>query len=140
MPGPARALLGAGVFFVLLFTLGCSEPLPPLSPVRGKVTVDGNPVTSGNVSLAPEDTSKKAPPSSGQIGADGSYEIFTGGKAGAPLGKYKVFVTPPMVPGDPKAGMQTAFDKKYMDVLKSGLSFEVKDNAAAGAYDLKLTK
>src|SRR5262245_46308786 len=53
--GPARAP-AAGTFLILLGLLllgGCGKTanLPTLAPVKGKVTVDGNPLTSGQVVL-----------------------------------------------------------------------------------------
>jgi hypothetical protein len=75
----------------------------------------------------------------GKIGEDGTYEIFTGGKSGAPLGKYKVLVTTVTVPTDKGKGGPT-FDKKYTDAAKSKLGFEVVASAEAGRYDLQLSK
>jgi len=137
-----RYPVGPLAVFLLLAALqvGCdSAPkLPTLAPVKGQATLDGTALTAGNVSLHPEtiDTSTKTPPSSGQINSSGAYEIFTGGKPGAPLGKYKVVVTPAMVPGQPPA----AYDKKFMDEKATPLRLDVTANAAAGSYDLKLTK
>lgn len=141
--GPARvwcslaySLLLAG--FVLA---GCakSERLPPLVPVKGVVTADGKPMSAGYVSLKAEETpSMPIPACSGKIGSDGAYEIFTGGAPGAPLGKYKVYVSPSMVPEEGKSGLP--FDKKYSDPEKTPLRLEVVANAEAGRYDLKLKK
>lgn len=145
-PLPARPypLRVGGLWLVLfllsLFAVGCGERLPPLAPVKGKVTVDGKALTSGNVMLHPEgaDTSTKVPNSAGQIGANGDYEIFTGGKSGAPLVKYKVTVTPDMSkPGD-KAG--DAIVENYRLIEKTPLKVEVIDSPEAGRYDLKLKK
>jgi hypothetical protein len=111
-------------------------------PVKGKVTVDNKPLTSGQVSFFPEtpdEKSKFAPPS-GQIDSSGNYELFTEGKAGAPAGKYKVMVTPMMAP-DPnaKGPPKMPFNDKYRNAQSSGLHVEVSASAGAGAYDLKLT-
>jgi hypothetical protein len=118
--------------------------LPALAPVKGKVTVDGKSVTSGQVVLIPEtpEKGKEGALSAGQIDADGNYEISTGGKSGAPLGKHKVTVTPPTMPmpgakGPPKGEFN---QKKYGDQKSTPLSITVVENPAPGAYDLKLTK
>ncbi|MCI0681531.1 MAG: hypothetical protein L0Y71_05465 [Gemmataceae bacterium] len=128
-------------FFVLC---GCGGPaLPPMVPVEGSVTVDGAPVTSGQVSFVPvsAEPDKPVPPSNGQIDASGSYRIFTGGKAGAPAGKYKVTVTPSMVPMQGATSMpKTPFNERFRDLNKTTLQIEVAADKAAGAYDLKLTK
>ena len=82
--------------------LGCaSEKLPPLHPVEGRVTIDGKPLTSGHVSLTSSSTEYKIGILASEIGEDGTYAIGTTDKDGAPLGKYKVTVTPRtmMAPG-----------------------------------------
>jgi hypothetical protein len=111
--------------------------------VRGKVMVDNKPVTGGQVSFIPatvDDKARFAPPS-GQIDANGIYELFTDGKAGAPAGKYNVMVTPSMVPDPAAKGMPKApFNDKYRDAKKSGLQVDVSASPAPGAYDLKLTQ
>src|SRR5262249_42803462 len=90
---PGGTLLAWSLLGLLsLATLGgCDKTgLPPLAPVEGKVTVDSQALTSGTVSLVPlekEATIKYS--SSGQIESSGNYKIYTGGEAGAPLGKYK---------------------------------------------------
>ena len=119
---------------------GCG-PSVAVAPVKGKVTVGDQPVTSGQVSYLPEGKEDKAGLSAGQIGSDGGYTIYTAGKAGAPPGKYKVTVTPSMVPTQGATKMPTTpFNAKYMDPQKTPLSIEVTTNPAPGAYDLKLAK
>ncbi len=129
--------LPACLFLLTIFFLaGCggSERVPPLASVKGKVTVDGAPVTAGQVTLAAEETpATPLPLSAGKIGPDGSYEIFTSGRAGAPLGKFKVRVSRSTVG---EAGVP--FDKKYSDPETSGLAFEVIASPEPGRYDLKL--
>ncbi len=121
---------------------GCNpHSAPPMAPVKGKVTLDGQPVTAGQVSLIPTDSKDTAGLSSGNIGADGSYEIHTAGAAGAPLGKYKVTVTPSMVPTPGATTMPTAlWGAQYKDPTKTPLNFEVVNNPEPDRYDLKLTK
>ncbi len=126
----------------LLVLSGCGGPvLPPLVPVEGKVTVDGQDLTSGQVVLVFKEATPNAPPSVGQIESGGTYKVATGGKNGAPLGKYKILVNPPMLPpasgtGPPKI----PFHKKYSKLETTPLAFEVVANPQPGAYDLKLTK
>lgn len=121
---------------------GCtSEKLPPLYPVEGTVTVDGKPLKSGHVSLTTSSTEHKIGLSTSEIGEDGSYVIYTSDKEGAPLGKYKVTVTPQtmMTPGtDPKA--MTTISRVYSDATQTPLTIEVVEHPSAGAYDLKLKK
>jgi hypothetical protein len=80
--------LPVGLIFVLWAALGmgCGTPSLAVVPVTGKVTVGNQPVTSGQVSLIPEDTKNHPDLCAGTIDASGEYKIFTGGKEGAPLG------------------------------------------------------
>jgi hypothetical protein len=141
------ALVGAG------FVLGCGgKEGRPLAPVSGKVTVDGKPLSSGQVTFIPDVPSgqegtkqasklKTTAPSVGEIGPDGTYKISTGGKDGAPLGKYKVTVSPSMVPApDATDAPATGFNRKFSDAHDTPLKVEVVATPAPGAYDLKLTK
>lgn len=142
--GGAR-LVSLGLVFLagtLLFGCGNSEYVPPLAPVKGKVTVDGAPLTSGQVSLVPVvPPSQPVPPSMGKVGTDGTYEIFTSGKSGAPLGKYKVWISPPTIPteggGPPDA---PPYNSKYRDQKKTPLEIDVVAKADPGKYDLVLSK
>jgi hypothetical protein len=130
------------MFLGLLAVGGCGTGLPPLLPVSGKATVDGQPLTGGNVALISQTAEKdsKVPPSVGQIDANGNYEIYTGGRVGAPAGKYKVVVTPPTMPTEKGGAPKLPFPKLYSDAKRTTLSIEVTPNAAAGAYELKLKK
>jgi hypothetical protein len=139
-------LAGAGL------ALGCGQKDVPLAPVSGKVTVDGQPLTSGSVSLIPDvplgnegaqQASKRQTGglSGGTIGSDGTYKIYTAGKEGAPLGKYKVRIIPHVTEGkDDKETPDIGFKKEYTDANKTPLHFEVIKDPEAGRYDLKLTK
>jgi hypothetical protein len=146
---PQSRLAGIrGLWFLSLFLAGCfvvgcggGEFVPPLVPVKGKIMVDDAPLTSGSVSLIPVVApTQQTPPSIGKIGADGTYEVFTSGNRGAPVGKYKVRVTEPTVPAKDGAAATPAFHSKYRDQSKTPLEIDVVDKAAAGAYDLKLSK
>jgi hypothetical protein len=119
---------------------GCGKPSLPLVPVSGKVTVGDKPVTSGQVTLIPlEKNENQKDSSSGSIDENGEYKIFTGGGEGAPLGKYKVTVTPLMMPSGNTKAPSAPFARKYGDATATTLKIEVVSNPAAGAYDLKLT-
>ena len=135
-----RIALGLVLVCGVVGAAGCGGPrLPDLVPVKGKVLVDDAPVTAGQISFMPVsvDPSKPVPPSAGQIDSSGNYEIFTGGKAGAPAGKYKVTISPAMMPMEGAKGPpKTAYSEKYRDFKQTPLQVEVPSNS----YDLKLTK
>ncbi|MBS0263222.1 MAG: carboxypeptidase regulatory-like domain-containing protein [Planctomycetes bacterium] len=76
----------------LVVVAGCGEDGPALSPVTGKVTKGGQPVEKVLVTFSPE--SGKGISSTGQTGADGRFILISQtGKAGAPVGTYKVTIT-----------------------------------------------
>ena len=80
----------------LLFVefVGCGPSGPKTYPVTGKVTIDGKPLANCRIDFLPVDSANQA--ASGQIGADGTYTLYTGttGAPGAMPGKYKVVLTP----------------------------------------------
>jgi hypothetical protein len=137
-----RAWRAGSVVLVAALTLGCGgEPAAaPNAPVKGKVTLDGQALTGGNVtfqSQTPPPAGMQANMSAGQINSSGEFEIFTAGKSGAPVGKYKVSVTPSMVPGGTGAA---EIPMKYRDLNQTPFEFEVVEKADPGRYDLKLEK
>ena len=122
---------------------GCSKSVTvPMAPVSGMVTVDNVPLTAGHVTYHPigkvESTDNKGF-SAGTIDASGKYTITTGGESGAPLGKYKVTINPPMMPSGGGGGPKTPFNKRYRDKATT-IDVEVVASPAPGAYDLKLKK
>jgi hypothetical protein len=76
------------------------------------------------------------------------YTLTTKGKKGAPPGWYKVIVTAreeaapvhPKLPKQHRPAARSLLPAKYGQVETSGLSVEVVENPAPGAYDLKLSK
>jgi len=75
---------------------GCFHTPDTLSlvSVDGHVMVAGKPLDRGNINFVPEDSRSVAHAytSSSAIQPDGSFSLRTHGKAGAPLGKYRVVV------------------------------------------------
>jgi hypothetical protein len=124
--------------------VGCSGgSATKLVPVVGKVSVDGQPLTTGSVAFRPE----KGSPSSeigGEIDEEGSYRLFTAGKEGAPPGRYRVLVVA-VDPNDLKKkfpyGKRTSYvNPKYSNPKTTDVIVEVTPSPAPGAYDLKLAK
>jgi hypothetical protein len=141
---PTRLVAACGL---LVLAVGCGGPDPvgPTLPVAGKVTVDGQPVPTGNLCLKPDaakgNATKYEPVAF--INADGSYRVTTGGKDGAPAGWYKVAVesSEPITEQVATGKVPKSFiNAKYNSEVTSGLTVEVKADSPAGAYDFRLTK
>jgi hypothetical protein len=122
------------LLIVILSTIGCSGQ----HSVRGKVTVDDQPLTTGGVRFVPDkgkgNTSTQQPEAI--ISESGTYEVYTEKKAGAPPGWYKVVVVAKknLDIAKPKEA-ESLIDERYSSVDTTDLSIEVK---SGGDYDLKL--
>lgn len=76
----------------LALWIGCGKSGGPTTvPVAGKVTCQGQPLTTGTVTFVP--TAAKGRPASGDLQADGTYRLssFSAGDGAMP-GDYKVVV------------------------------------------------
>jgi hypothetical protein len=120
----------------LVATGGCSNgaSIGPCVPVEGKVTLGAKPLVGGTVTFVPAEGQSNGPRPEGQIDAQGLYALKTGEKQGAPPGRYRAVVT---ISGLDKA-QNAEFNPLYSHWDKSPLVIPVTENAAAGAYDLKL--
>jgi hypothetical protein len=131
------AMVAAGV-------LSCGTSAEKLTPVAGKVTVNGSPLTTGSVTFHPDAQKGNNTPHIpvGTLDAEGNYKLMSSTKEGAPLGWYKVTVTAqePIDPKNPYAPPKHMINPKFSDAETSGLAVEVVEKPAAGAYDLKLAK
>jgi len=107
-------------------------------PVQGKVTLGGKPLGGGIVYLYPPEGEERAYVPLGFIDPQGNYSVTTSGEKekGAPAGKYKVTVEP----GSGDKSMDLAVDPKYQSQKRTPFVFEVRENAPAGAYDLKMER
>jgi hypothetical protein len=124
---------------------GCDSSSPGrLVPVQGQVLFDGQPLTAGSLVFKPNaekgNASKFEPAAT--INADGTYQLFTAEREGAPLGWYKVSVVAQAPPDEknPYAATKSLIPARYAETTSSGLEIEVVDRPAEGAYDLKLSK
>lgn len=125
---------------------GCNTAPPPAPclPVSGTVTMNKKTLPTGTVRFSPDaskgNTSKES--AIGLIQPDGTYSLVTNGRAGAPLGWYKVTVDPNAVPGELPAGQAPpkppAINAKYKKADTSGILIEVTENPKPGAYDIDL--
>jgi hypothetical protein len=143
---PSLARAGAALaWFGLLFLPGCKgDPVAARGQrvaVQGKVTLDGQPLTGGAVQFHPilDNTSdlpaSAFPPSTSELGDDGSFNLRTAGKAGAPVGKYHVQVVPGQNSDPEKWGRVPA----AYTMQTSPLEVEVVENKSEGGYDIQLS-
>jgi hypothetical protein len=116
---------------------GCSgSNLPPVGQVGGVVTLDGQPLTKGQVQFVP-DSSKgtKGRMAVGLIGTDGRFKLtaFKPGD-GALVGFHKVVIIceedmPAFDPKSPPPPPKSLIPVRYTDANTSGLTAEVKSAA-----------
>lgn len=142
-----RGVIVAGCLAALAGPLGgCGRPLPEVVPVRGRVTVAGQPLVMMDVVLDP----LPGTPGSGAVGrtgTDGRFEMVAvvGGAMrvlkGARPGRYRVALAEPELfapDGTPQSRPQSAgsvvIPQRYMDATASPLEVEV----IAGMPDLVL--
>ena len=118
-----RRLAGAG-FLVLLLMVGCT-PREELGRISGKVTIEGEPLTRGNVMFA---NRTKGIYMTAPIQADGSYRVEMAKGSGLPLGDYEVAVAPPLIDhpvgpilNPPKLEDEPDFPARYRDWATSPL-------------------
>jgi hypothetical protein len=129
----------------LLWLAGCGGGGgEKLTPVAGKVTVQGAPLTTGGVSFHPDaqkgNRTQHIPV--GSLDAQGNYTLMSAAREGAPLGWYKVTVTAqePIDLKNPYAPPKHLISPKFSDPGTSGLAVEVVERPAAGAYDFQVSK
>jgi hypothetical protein len=110
------------VVAIALF-VGCGKPDYQLdtAPVRGTVTLDGEPLPSGYV-VVPTMRGRMA---TGEIQPDGTYEMTTYSPGdGVQVGSQRVVVTP--VPPDQKAEKRVPIPQRYQQAGTSGFTIDVK--------------
>jgi hypothetical protein len=94
------ALRPLGILAVVTLVLtaaGCgggSGPTFKVTPVKGKVTMGGQPLADAQVSLMLQGQPPAGyPGSGGKTDAQGNFEVMTGAQKGVPAGKYTVVVS-----------------------------------------------
>ncbi|HZN35118.1 MAG TPA: hypothetical protein VFB80_14920 [Pirellulaceae bacterium] len=126
-----------GVLAAISLVAGCLGG--NAASVTGAVTLDGQPLTTGDVSFYPDGSPGAA--AYGQINAEGKYTLSTGTAAGLSPGKYVAVVVatkplpPPKDPYAPEVPPERITPAKYATVSTSDLHVEVKP----GANDLPLS-
>jgi hypothetical protein len=139
---PSRKAVGRFVVLgVVALAAGCGGLA--LTPVEGKVTLDGRPLAKVIVAFYPlaESGEASAPSSSGMTDEMGSYRLTCkNGKEGAAVGRHRAIVCPsPQArnPGGSPPPPPPTIPLPYTSVLDTPLQIEVK--ADRREYHLKLT-
>ncbi len=153
-PIVGESVWGLFVFGAALLT-GCGEPQIPqvhLVTVRGKILVEDQPVKSGSVSFRPDAElgNKTMEQPAGTIQEDGSFELFTLDRAGAPPGWYRVLVMAdnmitvdppesPVWPNYPPGFLPKALvHDRYLSFKETDIKVEVKEKSQAEDYVIRL--
>jgi hypothetical protein len=117
---------------VLLFAFtGCGSGTPALTPVYGKVAVNGVPLHIGTIIFTPDPLrGTLGPLAHAEIQTDGSYTLATGDQPGAAEGWYRVTIVALEPASSGQAGQRllphSLLPEKYRDPELSGLVCEIK--------------
>jgi hypothetical protein len=126
-------------FCCLLAATGCnSQPkdMPKIAPVKGTVTMDGEPLPHVDVTFFSEEGGQVA---GGTTNDAGGYELrFSGRHMGAKIGPNTVRITTPPSPEVPGApAWKEKVPAKYNS--KSQLKADVKPGPEPNTFDFELT-
>jgi hypothetical protein len=116
-----------GLTVVALSTIGCGDGGPAFAEVRGKVLLDGKPMTKGFVTTQPS----AGRGANGAIQPDGSFELSSGRVPGALVGPHAVAVVAYENPGAEGAEADMGkllVPQRYTSPMSSQLSIEVKED------------
>lgn len=119
---------------------GCQNSADNLVFVAGHITLDGQPLPRGSVSLRPlvEGTNWEHP--TGLI-SEGRFEVFTRGQRGAPPGEYRVvvFATEEATMNGAHPGMpRSLIPPRYNDPQQTPIRWQVKPQSPPDAFNLEL--
>lgn len=147
--GPARAVrFVAALLIGVVAVSGCGGGVAgkkPVAKVSGKVTFNGQPVTTGTITLLPTGAAKAT--EAGKAGicliqSDGSFKASTYGQFdGAIIGKHQVMYSPPSVetPVAPEGGHAQAPPPSPYDGLVASVT-EVEVKAGDNSINIELVK
>ena len=111
--------------FLVISVVGCAKS--KTGTVNGRVTFNGKPAPVGSIVFNPE---VSGPPSTGQIGPDGSYTLQT------PHAGKSVVVGNHLVMINSREGQHRYVPAKYDNIVTSGLNAEVKEGPNTINFDL----
>jgi hypothetical protein len=101
---------------------GCGDKRPARVPVSGRVLIDGQPLTAGNIKFVPEG----ARASSGKVDAQGKFTLTCyDGEDGVVPGRHRAQISAMEVISASK--VKWLAPPKYADFRTSGLEFEITE-------------
>jgi hypothetical protein len=114
--------VAAGLFLAVFTSVlaGCGSSGPTMVAVAGTVTIDGQPLTYGQIQVLPNGWR----PASSPIGSDGRFMLTTTVSGdGCPIGTHNVVI----LAGEPLSGeaMKWHAPKKYADASTSKLTITI---------------
>jgi hypothetical protein len=123
----------------LLAAMGCGGSGPTLAPVKGKVLLDGQPLTTGTVSTQPA----AGRGANGIIHSDGTFTLSSGREPGALVGTHQVAIVAfeggaSSSPEGPQGKLLTP--QRYATAATSGLSLEVTNGENTPTLELTSAK
>jgi hypothetical protein len=104
-------------YLSLLAMTGCGSGRPDVAPVRGTVSLNGKPVTTGRIMFYPT----AGRPACAPINSDGTYVLTTfESDDGALIGTHRVTITSTEVVGPPPRGPEDEYkiNKERIPVVK----------------------
>jgi hypothetical protein len=110
---------------VVIMACGCGGAPSNMAEVKGKVLLDGKPLSTGSVVTMPE----RGPGANGIINEQGEFNLTTRERGmGASLGRHQVGVAAfeESTNWSPEAPQKSLIPQKYASPETSGLSIEVK--------------
>ncbi|WP_428306932.1 hypothetical protein [Lacipirellula sp.] len=125
--------------FAALTSFGCGGSGPSLAPVSGKVLLDGQPLTTGQVLTQP--TAGRG--ANGAIQSDGTFTLSSGREPGAMVGTHQVAVVAYEVGAStsPEAPQgKLLVPQRYTSAENSGLTIEVSSGENTPTLELTSAK
>lgn len=105
----------------MLLLVGCDDGRPTRVPVSGTVTIDGEPLTYGNIRFVPEGNR----PSAGAVDGQGRFTMTCfDGEDGVVVGKHRVAISASEISS---RGVKWHAPKHYADFRTSEIAVEVTE-------------
>ena len=125
----------------LIVLAGCSsgpDDMPELAPVRGRVTLDGQPLVDAQIIFAPVGGGQT---SEARTGPNGQYELrYRQDTMGAKLGKHKVYISTYVEPEETDQGkLVGGFPEKVPKRYNENTTLEKDVVDGENAFDFELT-